>query len=269
VLAQSGAPRRVAEIVLGTPVDVVHSNDAVGRILEWAARREGRTVGVCSVHSLMTARSSSAHADALRAADLVTPDGAPVAWMLRRKGYVNQERVSGPDLMWECCRRAAESGLEMFLYGGTADTLRRLEHNLSVQFPGINVVGSFSPPFRELLPEEDAAVVKMINNSGARIVWIGLGCPKQEAWMLAHRDRLNAVLVGVGAAFDFHAGVVKRAPVWLRQIGLEWLHRMCQDPRRLARRYLATNSRFIIAALRELLSTKGDPGKRSTAGRVS
>ena len=144
----------------------------------------------------------------------------------------------------------------MFLYGATPDILERLEERLSRELPGIKIVGAFSPPFRELRPEEDKAIVEMINRSGARIVWVGLGCPKQEAWLLAHHGRVNAVMVGVGAAFDFHAGVINRAPLWIRQSGLEWLHRLCQEPRRLATRYLVTNTMFIIAVLQDFLSAK-------------
>lgn len=248
--------RRKREAVLGTPVDVLRGSEAAERIYEWAARRQSRTVCVCNVHSVITARRNAAHAEAIESADLVTPDGAPVAWMLRSKGHRGQERISGPDLMWNCCRAAAERGIEMFFYGATPDVLQRLEVRLSRAFSGIKIVGTFSPPFRKLSAEEDLAVVDMINRSGARIVWVGLGCPKQEAWLLAHHGRVNAVMVGVGAAFDFHAGVINRAPLWIRQSGLEWLHRLCQDPRRLATRYFVTNTMFIIAVFQDFLSAK-------------
>jgi N-acetylglucosaminyldiphosphoundecaprenol N-acetyl-beta-D-mannosaminyltransferase len=250
-LAISPSQRR--EHVLGTPVDVLSWSEAIDRVFEWALRRESRTVCICNVHSVMTARRDPAHAEAIRSADLVTPDGAPVAWMLRKKGHREQERISGPDLMWTCCRKASEIGTEMFLYGSTPITLRNLGHRLRTEFPGINIVGAFSPPFRSLSAAEDAAILDTINRSGARIVWVGLGCPKQEAWLHAHHGRVNAVMVGVGAAFDFHAGVVNRAPLWMRRNGLEWLHRILQDPRRLATRYLTTNSTFIMAVLRESL----------------
>ena len=244
------SPRR-REPVLGVPVDVLRWNDAVERIFEWAARRESRTVCTCNVHSLVTARRLATHADAILSADLVTPDGAPIAWLLRTKGHRGQQRISGPDLMWICCRKGAEQGTEMFLCGATPGVLRQLKRRLYREFPGIRIVGTFSPPFREPSAAEDAAVVNRINRSGARIVWVGLGCPKQEGWLLTHRGRIQAVMVGVGAAFDFHAGAVKRAPVWVRQIGFEWLHRLCQEPRRLATRYLVTNTIFIVAALQE------------------
>jgi N-acetylglucosaminyldiphosphoundecaprenol N-acetyl-beta-D-mannosaminyltransferase len=151
----------------------------------------------------------------------------------------------------------------MFLYGGTSITLQSLQRRLQAQFPGINIVGAYSPPFRELSAQEDAAIVDTIDRSGARIVWVGLGCPKQEAWMRAHQGRVNAVMVGVGAAFDFHAGLVKRAPLWMRRNGLEWLHRLFQDPRRLATRYLVGNSLFIVAVLSDHLL---GPARSATHG---
>jgi N-acetylglucosaminyldiphosphoundecaprenol N-acetyl-beta-D-mannosaminyltransferase len=247
------SPGRTREHVLGVQVDVLSWTQAVDRIFGWAHRQESKTVCICNVHSVVTARRDLAHADAVRSADLVTPDGAPVAWMLRKKGHGEQERISGPDLMWTCCRKAAEIGTEMFLYGGSPGTLRALEQRLRTEFPGINIVGAVSPPFRDLSVEEDAAIVDAINQSGARIVWVGLGCPKQEAWIQAHHGRVNAVMIGVGAAFDFHAGIVRRAPPWMRRNGLEWLHRLLQDPRRLASRYLVGNSIFIAAVLLDSL----------------
>jgi N-acetylglucosaminyldiphosphoundecaprenol N-acetyl-beta-D-mannosaminyltransferase len=250
-LAGSLGQRR--EHVIGVPVDVLSWTEAVECIFGWARGRESRTVCVCNVHSVITARGNPAHANAIRSADLVTPDGAPVAWILRKKGHVDQERIAGPDLMWSCCRRASGVGTEMFLYGGAPATLRSLEQRLRAEFPGLNIVGAFSPPLRDLSTEEDVTIVDMINRSAARIVWVGLGCPKQEAWMHAHHGRVKAVMVGVGAAFDFHAGVVKRAPLWMQRHGLEWLHRLLRDPRRLGKRYLVGNGSFIVVVLLDLL----------------
>src|SRR5271166_4648779 len=146
---------RIREHVLGVPIDVSNWSETINCIFEWARRRESRTVCVCDVHSVVLARRSSTHANAIRSADLVTPDGAPVAWMLRRKGHGGQKRISGPDLMLACCRKAAEVGTEMFLYGATPNTLRRLEQRLHKEFRGINIVGALSPPFRRLSAEED------------------------------------------------------------------------------------------------------------------
>ena len=222
---------------------------ALDRVFDWACRHESRTVCVCDVHSIIHAFRDPAHAEAIASADMATPDGAPVAWVLRRKGHHAQGRISGPDLMWASCRRAAETGTPMLLYGSTPGTLLRLEQRLRLTFPGIDIVGSISPPFRPLSAEEDRAMVDRINASGARIVWVGLGCPKQEIWLRSHHRRIQAVMIGVGAALDFHAGVVKRAPLWMQRHGLEWAHRILQDPRRLAKRYLVSNTMFIMACL--------------------
>jgi N-acetylglucosaminyldiphosphoundecaprenol N-acetyl-beta-D-mannosaminyltransferase len=188
---------------------------------------------------------------------MATPDGAPVAWMLRRLGFAGQPRVNGPDLMWALCERCAASGQPVFLYGSTTATLERLVRRMGEAFPGLKLAGVESPPFQAMTDEEDAAVVKRINDSGASIVFVSLGCPKQEAWMAAHRGRVKAVMIGVGAAFDFHAGIVSRAPVWMRENGLEWLHRLGSEPRRLWRRYLVTNTLFIVGAIRQLLGRRG------------
>ena len=245
--------RRVTENVLNVPVDVIDWQGAIDQIFEWASVRESKVVCICSVHSIVTARQNRAHAQNLMNADMVTPDGAPVAWTVKGKGHPDQERISGPDLMLKACQRAAETGEKFFLYGGTPASLSRLEEALRAKFPKLNIAGAFSPPFRDLTGEEDAAIVEKINSSGAEIVWVGLGCPKQEAWMHAHRGRINAVMVGVGAAFDFHAGVIKRAPLWMQRSGLEWVHRMAQDPRRLVKRYLVTNTIFVIGTLQDFV----------------
>ena len=187
-------------------------------------------------------------------ADMATPDGAPVAWMLRRQGVRGQPRVTGPDLMEAYCAHAAASAEPLFLYGSTDETLRRLQLELRRRWPTLRIVGTHSPPFRPLSAAEDDAVVRQINQSGAGTVWVSLGCPKQEQWMASHSGRIDAVMIGVGAAFDFHAGTVARAPAWARNHGLEWLHRLCSEPGRLWKRYLHTNSVFIAAALRQLLA---------------
>ncbi|WP_230532332.1 WecB/TagA/CpsF family glycosyltransferase [Microvirga roseola] len=258
--------RRTVESVLGVSVDAMSWDEAGDRIFSWAANRESRVVCVCSVHSIVTARQDKAHGHRLQAADMVTPDGAPVAWTLRRKGHVAQDRINGPDLMMKCCQRAAETGEKIFLYGGSFSTLQQLEKALLTRFPGLQIAGAISPPFRELTEDENAAIVEQINDSGASIVWVGLGCPKQEIWMHANRGRINAVIIGVGAAFDFHSGAIKRAPLWMQRNGLEWLYRLSQDPRRLAGRYLVTNSIFVWATLQEMMLSKGRARK---PGRIS
>lgn len=239
--------------VLGLPVSLLDAAGVLECVFAWARERRSGTVCLSNVHSIVTARQRPEHALALRSADLVIADGAPIAWVLRRAGYPGQARLSGPDLMWACCRKAAAYGIPIFLYGATSATLQRLSQRLRDAFPKIVIAGAIAPPFRDLTFDEDATMVSAINASGAAIVWVGLGCPKQEAWMNTHRGRVQAVMIGVGAAFDFHAGVVNRAPPWMQRRGLEWLHRIFQDPRRLAKRYLVSNTLFMAAVLREAL----------------
>jgi len=175
----------------------------------------------------------------------------PIVWCLRRAGALGVTRVYGPDLMLALSKPLAETGRSVFLYGTTPRTLELLSARLTSQFPGLHIAGSYAPPFRPLTPVEDADVVRLINDSAADVVWVGLGAVKQEYWMATHREALQAnVLIGVGAAFDFHAGVVKQAPLWMQAHGLEWVYRLCREPRRLWRRYLRTNPAFVLGVLR-------------------
>jgi N-acetylglucosaminyldiphosphoundecaprenol N-acetyl-beta-D-mannosaminyltransferase len=243
---------RHLERVLNASIDVISWRDALHTIHGWASRRESRYVCICNVHSVVTATQDAEFERVINEADLATPDGAPIAWMLRRLGYLQQQRINGPDLMLKYCEQAALRGESVFLYGGTPETLQRLRPALRERFPSLNIAGAISPPFRPLTPAEDAETVATINASGAGTVWVSLGCPKQEKWMAAHRHRIQAVMIGVGAAFDYHAGTTRRAPVWMQNHGLEWLHRMASEPGRLSRRYLQTNSIFLFKALRQL-----------------
>lgn len=227
------------------------------RILAWGKQRQSRYVAICNVHVVVTATQDANYGKIINEADMATPDGAPVAWMLRRLGFGSQPRVSGPDLMWALCEHASRQALPIYCYGSTSETLALLEPRLRTAFPCIRITME-SPPFRALTDKEDADAVARINASGAGIVFVGLGCPKQERWMSEHRGRVNAVMIGVGAAFDFHAGTLLRAPAWMRSMGLEWLHRLASEPRRLWKRYLVTNSLFIVGAISQLLG-KGPP----------
>jgi len=244
---------------LGQAVDALGWDEALARIGAWAKARESRRVCCANVHVVVTARSMPGLSEALSGADLVVPDGAPVAWMLRHLGEPRQGRIAGPDLMWRLCAEAAAAGIGIYLYGGAPATLARLSKRLREAFSGIRIVGAESPPFRELDPAEERASRDRINTAGAGLVFVGLGCPKQELWMARQEGLVGAVMLGVGAAFDFHAGTVRRAPPWMRRIGLEWLHRLLQDPRRLLRRYLGTNTRFLFLALLQLRRGKRRP----------
>ena len=242
------------QAVLGVPVAAVTFADAQSRVMAWGHAYESRYVVLANVHVVVTASREADFGAVVAAADMATPDGAPVAWMLRKLGQVAQERVSGPDLTWALLGRCEAEALPVYFFGSTPETLALLAERIVVAFPKLVVAGYESPPFRALTAEEDSESVERINASGSGLVFVGLGCPKQEHWMMAHRGRVNAVMLGVGAAFDFHAGTVSRAPTWMRENGLEWLHRLLSEPQRLWKRYLVTNSLFIAGAIRQLLT---------------
>jgi N-acetylglucosaminyldiphosphoundecaprenol N-acetyl-beta-D-mannosaminyltransferase len=252
VLSSEIRMRSGSVALLGTPIDPLSWEQALGRILRWASARQSRMVCLCNVHVVVSARQDEALARALRVADMSTPDGAPVAWLMRKIGWPEQQRISGPDLMWRLIAEAERLQLPVFLLGSTETTLARLTQRLQQVFPDLQIAGMLSPPFRQLSAAEDAQMVEIINNSGARLLFVGLGCPKQEIWMAAQRDRVQAVMLGVGAAFDYHAGVLPRAPQSWQRWGLEWLYRLWREPSRLMKRYLITNSLFLLALPGEL-----------------
>jgi len=239
--------------ILGMRVDATSYADATQRVLAWARAGESRYVCVANVHMVMEAYDRPDFRSIVNEADLVTPDGMPLVWMLRRLGVCNQERVYGPTLTLWVAEAAAREGIPVGFFGGTPEAVKGISENLQRKFPGLKVAYAYSPPFRPLTLEEDIQVVQAIQDAGVRILFVGLGCPKQEHWMAAHRGRIPAVMLGVGAAFDFHSGRVRQAPSWLQQIGLEWLFRLAMEPRRLWRRYFRHNPRFLVLALRQLL----------------
>jgi len=244
---------RKGAFVLGSFIDALSWDEVIDKISRLAKKRESSCVVICNVHSVVTAMHEPQHSKALILADIVAPDGAPIAWMLRRLGYTDQKRINGPDLMWKYCTLAEKLNESIFLYGSEPETLELLQQRLKIAFPMLKIAGAYSPPFHELTQEEDDSVVQKINASGAGSVWVSLGCPKQELWMAQHRGKVNAVMIGVGAAFDYHARIITRAPIWMQEYGLEWLHRLNADPKRLWKRYLFTNSMFIVKATLQLL----------------
>jgi N-acetylglucosaminyldiphosphoundecaprenol N-acetyl-beta-D-mannosaminyltransferase len=235
----------------------------------WIERmiESGQPGYVChaAVNTLMNARRDPEVRRALDAATLVLPDGMPIVWALRSLGESIADRVYGPDLMLIECERLRQSGARHFLYGGRdRDATIALAAALRERFPGIAIAGSWTPPFRDLSEPEETEVAEMIDRSGADVVWVGTGSPRQERWMARMRPRLRApVLVGVGAAFDFHAGLVRQAPAWMQRRGLEWLHRLAREPRRLGPRYLRDNPAFLALWarqwLRERHRTRAEP----------
>jgi N-acetylglucosaminyldiphosphoundecaprenol N-acetyl-beta-D-mannosaminyltransferase len=255
-MSQANEHGRAGARVLGTFIDAIDWDGALQTIDRWARTQRPRYVCICNAHSVVAARRSAEIRSAIDGAAMATADGMPVAFMLRRLGFPDQQRINGPDLMWRYCEVASRSGVSVFFYGNTAATLDALRSRLAAAFPDLAIAGMHAPPFRLPTPEEDAEVVRAIKLSGAGVVFVSLGCPKQELWMARHRETIDAVMIGVGAAFDFHAGTLRRAPVWMQHSGLEWLHRLWSDPGRLWKRYLFTNTLFIAGALRQLWLSK-------------
>ncbi len=237
--------------VLGIGISAIDMAQAVAEIARWIQDGEQHYVCVTGVHGVMEARRDPELRRIHNASGLTTPDGMPMVWAGHRAGVPHMQRVYGPDLMLEVLALAAERGWSSFFYGGGPGVPELLAERLTARFPGLPVAGTWSPPFRPLTPEEDQAVVERINRSGADLVWVGLSTPKQERWMAAHAGRLDAkALLGVGAAFDIHAGLLAQAPPWMQGAGLEWLYRLGREPRRLWRRYLRNNPRFVVEILR-------------------
>ncbi len=250
--------------VVGVPLALIDYERTLRWVDAMVAERRHGYVCVCNVHTVMASREDPELRAALMSSALNVPDGQPLVWALGALGHRLPDRVYGPELMARACARAALSGQRFYLYGGRdQDALMRLEASLRRRFPGINIVGAYAPPFRTLTPEERSAVAEDINESEADVVWVGIGVPKQEKWMASLRPYLEApVLVGVGAAFDFLAGVVPQAPPMLQKAGLEWAFRLAQEPRRLWRRYLRYNPRFVAAFARQLAAHRAG-GERS------
>jgi len=242
--------------ILGIGVDATSYEDATARVMEWARGGESRIVCLGVVASVMEARESAEYRAALEGADLVTPDGMPLVWMLRWLGVKAATRVYGPDLTLAVLRAAEEAGVAVGFYGSSEEVLARLVANLRRRFPRLEVSFHNAPPFRPLSEQEDEDAVRTIGESGARILFVGLGGAKQDLWMAEHRGRVPAVMLGVGAAFDFLAGTKPQAPRWMQNAGLEWMFRLATEPRRLWRRYLRHNPRFAFLAVKQILGAR-------------
>ncbi len=240
-------PRVDEEPVLGIPLALTDYEKTLDWIDATIAQRDHGYICVAAVHTVMVCQEDADLREAVMNADFTVPDGQPLVWAMNMLGHDLPSRVYGPELMERACERAAETGVRMYLYGGrNQGALVQLALNLRRRFPGLQIVGGYSPPYRELDAEEEEAVVAEINRARADIVWVGIGVPKQEKWMAHIRERLDAsVLVGVGAAFDFHAGLVTQAPAWMQRFGLEWAFRLAKEPRRLWRRYARYNPLFV------------------------
>lgn len=240
--------------ILGVRVDATTYESATRGILGWARTHQSRYVCCASVNNIMEAHDSEEFREVMNRADLVTSDGMPLVWLLRLLGASRATRVYGPDLTRHLLHAAADSGIPVAFYGGSPQVLKELLKRIEKNFPGIRIVYAESPPFRPATLEEDAHTVAAIRESGACILFIGLGTPTQDRWMHAHRGKIRCVMLGVGAAFDFLAGAKRQAPRWMQSSGLEWLFRLVTEPRRLWRRYLRHNPRFAVLAFTELVS---------------
>ncbi|HEV2118276.1 MAG TPA: WecB/TagA/CpsF family glycosyltransferase [Terriglobales bacterium] len=241
--------------VLGVRVDAVQIPEMIRRLEQWIGEvPRGRYVTLTNVHAIMEAQSRPVFKQVLNRAASVCPDGMPLVWLGRRAGHSLPRRVYGPDLLWDFCRATERQGYSHFFYGGGPGTAQRLAAELTTRFPGVRVAGCYSPPFRPLSAAEDEAIVRRINDAAPDLLWVGLGCPKQEFWMHQHAGLLRVpVMLGVGQAFDLYAGNLRQAPRWMREHGLEWLFRLCREPRRLGKRYLVYNSWFVTALCWQVL----------------
>jgi len=251
--------------VLGIPVSAANIPSAIEEIDRWIREGWRSYATLTGVHGVMESVRNEEIRRAHNAAGLVLPDGMPLVWLLWRGGFASADRVYGPDLMLALFNRSQQTGYRHFLYGSTPLSIERLRLNLERKFPAATIVGVHAPPFRPAGVAEDEAVIAAINACAPDIVWVGLSTPKQELWMASHRHRLMApVLIGVGAAFDFHAGLVRQAPRLVQRMGLEWAFRLAIEPRRLTRRYLRNNPAFLalLAAEKLRLRRQSRPEKR-------
>lgn len=243
--------------VLGVGVSAIDRQEAVDTIARWIRSGESHYVCVTGVHGVMESQKDDRLRRIHNRAGMVTPDGMPLVWLGRLWSDRRVERVYGPDLLLDVCRRSEQTGWRHFFYGGAEGVADLLVEKLRARFPGLQVAGTYCPPFRPLTPAESGEIVQRITASGADIVWVGLSTPKQERWMAEHVDQLPAtVLIGVGAAFDFHAGLKRQAPAWMQKSGLEWFYRLLSEPRRLWRRYLVNNPKFVFSIACQMLGWK-------------
>ncbi len=242
--------------ILGTKVNFTSYAETCQAIAQSIRQQEFGYVAIANVHLVMTGYWHRDYQQLINHAKLVTPDGMPLVWGLKLQGCSSANRVYGPDLTLACCELAAREKIPVYFYGSRAETLTQLTANLQQHYPDLNIAGWDAPPFRPLSPTEQAIALEKIRQSGAKLVFVGLGCPKQERWMAQCSEHIPAVLLGVGAAFDFHAGTVSQAPRWLMKLGLEWLYRLSQEPRRLWKRYLLNNPAFVLLFMGQLFSQK-------------
>lgn len=236
--------------ILGVNINVTNMNETVSYITDNLERLKGNYICVSNVHTTVMAYEDERYRNIQNSGAMALPDGGPLSVVSRRRGFKEAERVTGPDLMNKIFKISEEKGFTHYFYGSTKETLIELNNKLSEKYPNLKIVGMYSPPFRQLNKEEDENIILNINKVKSDFIWVGLGAPKQEIWMYNHKNKVNGLMIGVGAGFDYYSEKIKRAPILMQKMSLEWLYRLIQDPKRLFRRYLETNFKFIIALLR-------------------
>ncbi|MBO5475022.1 MAG: WecB/TagA/CpsF family glycosyltransferase [Bacilli bacterium] len=239
------------ESILGVNIAVTNMQKTVNFIINNIDELSGKYICVSNVHTTVMSYENEEYKNVQNSAILRLPDGKPLSIVQKKRGFKEAERVTGPDLMQVLFEKSSDMELHHYFYGSTDNTLELLRNNLKNKYHDIKIAGMYSPPFRNLSKDEDEKIIEMINSSGADIVWVGLGAPKQEKWMYDHKDKIRALMIGVGAGFDYHAGNIKRAPKWMQKCSLEWLYRLLQDPKRLFKRYFKTNLKFIRLVSKE------------------
>lgn len=232
--------------ILGVNINVTNMNETVSYICNNIKKLKGNYICVSNVHTTVMSYENKEYRNIQNSAAMALPDGGPLSVVSRRNGFKEAERVTGPDLMEEIFKVSENTGYTHYFYGSTQETLDELKVKLNEKYPKLNIVGMYSPPFRRLADEEDKEVINKINESKADFIWVGLGAPKQEVWMYEHKTKINGLMIGVGAGFDYHAQIIKRAPKLIQNINMEWLYRLFQQPRKLFGRYLRTNCKFIF-----------------------
>lgn len=237
--------------ILRTRINVTNMQETLDYIHMHIEALRGKYICVSNVHTTVMAYENKKYRAIQNGAAMALPDGAPLSIYSRRKGFVQAQRVTGPDLMLELFRVSPQYGYRHYFYGATQETLADMRKALERDFPKITIAGMYSPPFRRLTDEEEQQAVWQINKAQPDFIWVGLGAPKQEEWMAAHKDKVSGVMFGVGAGFDYLAGHIQRAPKWMQRMSLEWLYRLLQDPKRLWNRYITTNIKFFWYIFRE------------------
>ena len=235
--------------IMGVNIAAINMSWLIGFTKEYIKELSGDYLCVSNVHTTVMSYDDETYCAVQNGGIMAIPDGGPLSSVGRKRGFSQMERTTGPDYLKEILKISAKEGYRHFFYGSTEETLEKLKKHLELEYPGVQVAGMYSPPFRTLTVEEDAEIKEMMNESQADFIWIGLGAPKQERWMAEHQGQVEGFMVGVGAAFDYLAGNIERAPMWMQKANLEWLYRLLQEPKRLFKRYFYTNTKFIWNAV--------------------